>query len=152
MLLMLVHERRLGKSTDVKFTWFLDQFGNVIGSVGSGPQQPRCPQGPDLERRPPARTAHAEATLITFDGSATEKTVTVNKIDGFDSAASTEEDAHYKWVKAQGAVPHLRDNRNNMALKSMAPRRMLRSAKTTAATPITSVSLCTALRPTMTTA
>lgn len=40
--------------------------------------------------------------------------MTVNKIDGFDSAASTEKDAHYKWVKAQeGAVPYLRDNRNN---------------------------------------
>ena len=60
------------------------------------------------------KNGHAEATLITFDGSATEKTVTVNKIDGFDSAASTERDAHYKWVKAQeGAVPYLRDNRNN---------------------------------------
>lgn len=40
--------------------------------------------------------------------------MTVNKIDGFDSAASTESAAHYKWVENQkGAVPYLRDNRNN---------------------------------------
>ena len=101
-----------GKTKDVKYTWFFDQFGNVIGSVGLDRSSYAVLK--DLTWVGTGKNGHAEATLITFDGSATEKTVTVNKIDGFDSAASTEKDAHYKWVKAQeGAVPYLRDNRNN---------------------------------------
>ena len=101
-----------GKTKDVKYTWFFDQFGNVIGSVGLDRSSYAVLK--DLTWVGTGKNGHAEATLITFDGSATEKTVTVNKIDGFDSAASTERDAHYKWVKAQeGAVPYLRDNRNN---------------------------------------
>ena len=95
-----------GKTKDVKYTWFFDQFGNVIGSVGLDRSSYAVLK--DLTWVGTGKNGHAEATLITFDGSATEKTVTVSKIDGFDSAT------HYKWVKAQeGAVPYLRDNRNN---------------------------------------
>ena len=101
-----------GKTKDVKYTWFFDQFGNVIGSVGLDRSSYAVLK--DLTWVGTGKNGHAEATLITFDGSATEKTVTVNKIDGFDSAASTESTAHYKWVANQeGAVPYLRDNRNN---------------------------------------
>ena len=95
-----------GKTKDVKYTWFFDQFGNVIGSVGLDRSSYAVLK--DLTWVGTGKNGHAEATLITFDGSATEKTVTVSKIDGFDSAT------HYKWVKDQeGAVPYLRDNRNN---------------------------------------
>ena len=101
-----------GKTKDVKYTWFFDQFGNVIGSVGLDRSSYAVLK--DLTWVGTGKNGHAEATLITFDGSATEKTVTVNKIDGFDSAASTESAAHYKWVETQkGAVPYLRDNRDN---------------------------------------
>ena len=101
-----------GTTKDVKYTWFFDQFGNVIGSVGLDRGSYAVLK--DLTWIGTGKNGHAEATLITFDGSATEKTVTVNKIDGFDSAASTESAAHYKWVENQkGAVPYLRDNRNN---------------------------------------
>ena len=101
-----------GTTKDVKYTWFFDQFGNVIGSVGLDRSSYAVLK--DLTWVGTGKNGHAEATLITFDGSATEKTVTVNKIDGFDSAASTESAAHYKWVETQkGAVPYLRDNRDN---------------------------------------
>ena len=95
-----------GTTKDVKYTWFFDQFGNVIGSVGLDRSSYAVLK--DLTWVGTGKNGHAEATLITFDGSATEKTVTVNKIDGFDSAT------HYKWVEDQkGAVPYLRDNRGN---------------------------------------
>ena len=95
-----------GTTKDVKYTWFFDQFGNVIGSVGLDRSSYAVLK--DLTWVGTGKNGHAEATLITFDGSATEKTVTVNKIDGFDSAT------HYKWVEDQkGAVPYLRDNRDN---------------------------------------
>ena len=95
-----------GTTKDVKYTWFFDQFGNVIGSVGLDRSSYAVLR--DLTWVGTGKNGHAEATLITFDGSATEKTVTVNKIDGFDSAT------HYKWVEDQkGAVPYLRDNRGN---------------------------------------
>ena len=95
-----------GTTKDVKYTWFFDQFGNVIGSVGLDRSSYAVLK--DLTWVGTGKNGHAEATLITFDGSATEKTMTVNKIDGFDSAT------HYKWVEDQkGAVPYLRDNRGN---------------------------------------
>ena len=101
-----------GKTKDVKYTWFFDQFGNVIGSVGLDRSSYAVLK--DLTWVGTGKNGHAEATLITFDGSATEKSVTVNKIDGFDSTASTQSVAGYKWIEDQeGSVPYLRDNRNN---------------------------------------
>ena len=66
---------------NVKFTWFFDQFGNVIGSVALDRSSYAVLKDMIWEAGKPG---HAEATLITFDGELTEKTVTVNTIDGFD--------------------------------------------------------------------
>ena len=66
-----------GKTKTENFTWFLDQYGNVIGNVA-------------IDRTSYAvlkdiiwnvgKPGYAEATLVYMDGS--EKTVTVNTLDG----------------------------------------------------------------------
>ena len=61
----------------VKYTWFLDQFGNLIGSIAIDNTnyavlKDICWTG--------TKTGYAEATLVYMDG--TEETVKVNTIDG----------------------------------------------------------------------
>ena len=65
---------------NVKYTWYFDQFGNVIGSVALDRSSYAVLKDLIWEAGKPG---HAEATLIAMDGKATESTVTVNTIDGF---------------------------------------------------------------------
>ena len=65
---------------NVKYTWYFDQFGNVIGSVALDRSSYAVLKDLIWESGKPG---HAEATLIAMDGKATESTVTVNTIDGF---------------------------------------------------------------------
>ncbi len=66
-----------GNDGSVKYTWFLDQFGNLIGSIAIDNTnyavlKDICWTG--------TKTGYAEATLVYMDG--TEETVKVNTIDG----------------------------------------------------------------------
>ena len=91
------------KESKIKFTWFLDQFGNLIGSVA-------------LDRSNYAvlksiiwnvgRPGSAEATLISMvDGK--EYTATVDKFDGFDLTGST---VDWKYGSAYSSDPDQYDD------------------------------------------
>ena len=91
-----------GITKGIKFTWFFDQFGNVIGSANLDRSSYAVLKNIEWVTGKPG---HAEATLITFDGELTEKTVTVNTIDGVD--------VDYDWIlSADDAEPALYDSKN----------------------------------------
>ena len=97
---------------NVKFTWFFDQFGNVIGSVALDRSSYAVLKDMIWEAGKPG---HAEATLVTFDGEATKKTVIVNTIDGFDAD-------DYDWVKGwDNSDPYLKDSKDNFFDDDTAP-------------------------------
>ena len=66
-----------GTTETAKFTWFLDQFGNLIGSAAITSDSYAVLE--DIIWIP-GKDDHAEATLVYMDGK--EETVTVDKIDG----------------------------------------------------------------------
>ena len=66
-----------GTTETAKFTWFLDQFGNLIGSAAITSDSYAVLK--DIIWIP-GKDDHAEATLVYMDGK--EETVTVDKIDG----------------------------------------------------------------------
>jgi len=91
-----------GITKGIKFTWFFDQFGNVIGSANLDRSSYAVLKNIEWVTGKPG---HAEATLITFDGELTEKTVTVNTIDGVD--------VDYDWIlSSDDAEPALYDSKN----------------------------------------
>ena len=69
--------RSAGTTETAKFTWFLDQFGNLIGSAAITSDSYAVLE--DIIWIP-GKDDHAEATLVYMDGK--EETVTVDKIDG----------------------------------------------------------------------
>ena len=94
-----------GTTKNVKYTWLFDQFGNLIGSVALDRGSYAVLES--LKWIDAGKNGYAEATLITFDGEATKKTVIVNTIDGFDA-----ED--YDWVKGwDNSDPYLKDSKDN---------------------------------------
>ena len=68
-----------GKDGSVKYTWFLDQFGNVIGS--SAIDNTNYAVLKDIEWVS-GKGAHAQGTLVYMDG--TEESVEIASIDGLD--------------------------------------------------------------------
>ena len=82
---------------DIQYSWFLDQYGNLIGSVELGTNYAVLKDLIWIQGRP----GHAEATLVYMDGS--EETVTVDQIDAV--SLSTNE-----WVKdPQNIEPVMKD-------------------------------------------
>ena len=96
-----------GKTGTVKFTWFLDQFGNLIGDVAIDTSNYAVLKDIVWEKN------DAVATLVYMDG--TEGTVNVSYIDGAEELAVTESDSDlYKttggWVKkSNDAIAELED-------------------------------------------
>ena len=91
-----------GVSEDYNFNWWLDQFGNVIGSTAITTNYAVLKDIIWITGRP----GHAEATLIDMSGS--EYTVTVNSIDGFHFDTSNDNSDY--WVPAlNDTTPVLRD-------------------------------------------
>ena len=70
-----------GKDGSVKYTWFLDQFGNVIGS--SAIDNTNYAVLKDIEWVS-GKGAHAQGTLVYMDG--TEESVEIASIDGLTNA------------------------------------------------------------------
>ena len=70
-----------GKDGSVKYTWFLDQFGNVIGS--SAIDNTNYAVLKDIEWVS-GKGAHAQGTLVYMDG--TEESVEIASIDGLTTA------------------------------------------------------------------
>ena len=70
-----------GKDGSVKYTWFLDQFGNVIGS--SAIDNTNYAVLKDIEWVS-GKGAHAQGTLVYMDG--TEESVEIASIDGLTKA------------------------------------------------------------------
>ena len=68
-----------GTTGTAKYTWFLDQFGNLIGSVGIANENYAVLKSIIWKN---GEDDHAEATLVYMDG--TEDKVTVDTIDGLD--------------------------------------------------------------------
>ena len=86
-----------GVTEDYNFTWYLDQYGNVIGATGITSNYAVLKDIIWIQGTP----GYAQATLVYMDG--TEATVTVNSIDGFDGTTP--------WATGNDdAVPTLNDS------------------------------------------
>ena len=72
-----------GKDKTNKFTWLLDQFGNLIGSVTIDNSNYAVLKDLNWVYANDKTKGHAEATLVDMEGK--EYTVTVNKMDGFNN-------------------------------------------------------------------
>ena len=70
-----------GKDKTNKFTWLLDQFGNLIGSVTIDNSNYAVLKDLNWVYANDKTKGHAEATLVDMEGK--EYTATVNKMDGF---------------------------------------------------------------------
>lgn len=92
-----------GVSEDYNFNWWLDQFGNVIGSTAINSTNYAVLKDIIWVT---GRPGHAEATLIDMYGN--ESVVTVNSMDGFDFDAANA--AGGQWdTNEDDTTPVLRD-------------------------------------------
>ena len=134
-----------GATGTVKYTWFLDQFGNLIGSAVIDNDNYAILK--DILWIPGADD-HAQATLVYMDGK--EESVEVAKIDGL----QTKEDNSQKVsdlnsdelnigvsVALAGLTPMLSSS-------AAVPPNMLTFPPPVLPTPLTRAWLCTSLRPT----
>ena len=102
----MLAKNEAGTTKNVKYTWFFDQFGNFIGSVALDRSSFAVLKS--IKWVDAGNDGYAVATLVEFDGKATEKTVTVNTIDGF------EVEPGYDWESDYNdAEPFLKDSKNN---------------------------------------
>ena len=85
-----------GVTEDYNFTWYLDQYGNVIGATGITSNYAVLKDMIWVQGTP----GYAQATLVYMDG--TEATVTVDSIDGFNFDTDS-------WY-INDAVPTLNNN------------------------------------------
>ena len=94
-----------GTTGTVKYTWFLDQFGNLIGSAAIDNSNYAVLK--DLIWVV-GRPGHAEATLVYMDGK--EDTVEVSYIDGANASG---------WIEASDdAVPELEDTASSVGFSA----------------------------------
>ena len=86
-----------GTTETAKYTWFLDQFGNLIGDIAI--TSDRYAVLEDIIWIS-GKDDHAEATLVYMDGK--EETVTVDKIDGLESAQGKQDNTFVSKTNTDG--------------------------------------------------
>ena len=88
---------KAGTTETAKYTWFLDQFGNLIGDIAI--TSDRYAVLEDIIWIS-GKDDHAEATLVYMDGK--EETVTVDKIDGLESAQGEQDNTLVSKTNTDG--------------------------------------------------
>ena len=85
-----------GKDKTNKFTWLLDQFGNLIGAVTIDNSNYAVLKDLNWVYANDKNKGYAEATLVDMEGK--EYTATVNKMDGFDNTRNPNGNiATFEW-------------------------------------------------------
>ena len=97
-----------GMDGTVNFTWFLDQFGNLIGDIAIDNTNYAVLKNINWETGKPG---YAEATLVYMDGK--EETVKVASIDGVDYERACKELCGPFNPMYDNAVPTLSDSENS---------------------------------------
>lgn len=130
-----------GKDGSVKYTWFLDQFGNVIGS--SAIDNTNYAVLKDIEWVS-GKGAHAQGTLVYMDGK--EESVEIASIDGLTNAKGFSGNFD---VNKDNATTEQGDTAF-LTLQPLTARRLPMSPPPISTTKTTKAWLCSWLRPTRT--